>query len=328
MAFGAGGVDTVVDGLGRVVPADQGHRQPVGMGHVVEAEAALDAEPVLVGRPGPALDGGDFAGADPVGHLAADAAIGADAVHLVQVIGQADAPIVEQGGFHEGAGGAGLHAFAAGDAGAHPHGVVEIKDDLGFRAAPGHADDVVHLNLAASADAKGAMDAGVQVDRHGGMAGVRHRGGTGREAAFHDAHLSGPVPEQGTRLVGRVGRRLVGEQHFEHHVAGRYGAFGRGQDGHAFGGHADAACCQHPFALDFDHAGAAVAIGPVAGLRRITKMRNLHALALGYLPDGLVGGRLDLAAVQGKFDFIAHICIQGLVLLTNNIIGEVLQHHF
>ena len=161
MAFGAGGVDAVIDGLGRVLPADQGHRQPVGMGHVVEAEAALDAEPVQVGRPGPALDGGDFAGADPVGHLAADAAIGADAVHLVQVIGQADAPIIEQGGFHEGAGGARLHAFAAGHAGAHPHGVVEIKDDLRFRAAPGHADDVVDLDLAAGADAKGAMDAGV-----------------------------------------------------------------------------------------------------------------------------------------------------------------------
>ena len=53
-----------------------------GMVHVVEAEAALDAEPVLVRRPVAALDRDDAVVLDLVGELAADAAIGTDAMDL------------------------------------------------------------------------------------------------------------------------------------------------------------------------------------------------------------------------------------------------------
>jgi len=50
--------------------------------HVVETEAAFDAEPVLVRGAVAALDRNDAVVLDPVGELAADAAIGADAVDL------------------------------------------------------------------------------------------------------------------------------------------------------------------------------------------------------------------------------------------------------
>ena len=81
MRVGVGRVDIGVV-LRDAVLADQRLGQPVGMVHIVEAEAALDAEPVVVGRPVLALDRDDVVVLDLVGQLAADAAIGADAVDL------------------------------------------------------------------------------------------------------------------------------------------------------------------------------------------------------------------------------------------------------
>ena len=69
---------------------------------------------------------------------------------------------------------------------------------------------------------------------------------------------------------------------------------------------ADAGRREHALALDLDHAGAAVAVGPVAGLGQPAEMRDEGALALGHLPDGLAGLRLDLAAVEGELDGIGH----------------------
>ena len=42
-------------------------------------------------------------------------------------------------------------------------------------AAAGHADHVVDLHFAAGADAEIALDAGVEIDRHRGMAAVGRR---------------------------------------------------------------------------------------------------------------------------------------------------------
>ena len=52
-------------------------------------------------------------------------------------------------------------------------------------------------------------------------------------------------------------------------------------------GLADAGGGQHPLALDLDHAGAAVAVGAVARLGQPAQMRDVDALALRHLPDGL-----------------------------------------
>ncbi len=61
---------------------------------------------------------------------------------------------------------------------------------------------------------------------------------------------------------------------------------------------ADAARRQHALAFDLDHAGAAIAVGAIAGLGRITQMRNLDAFALGDLPDRLAFMRVDLTAIE------------------------------
>src|SRR5207302_608721 len=60
---------------------------------------------------------------------------------------------------------------------------------------------------------------------------------------------------------------------------------------------------QHALAFDLDHAGAAIAVGPVIRLGRIAQMRNFAALAFGDLPDGLAVDGFDLLAVELELDF-------------------------
>ena len=72
--------DLHVGVLGDAVAADQRLGQPVGMVDVVEAEAALDAQPVVVGGPVAAVDVEDLVVLDVHRGLAADAAIGAQRV--------------------------------------------------------------------------------------------------------------------------------------------------------------------------------------------------------------------------------------------------------
>ena len=96
--------------------------------------------------------------------------------------------------------------------------------------------------------------------------------------------------------------RLIGDEQVEHHLARRFGALRHGRDLHAVRGLANAACRQHPLAFDLDHAGAAIAVGAVAGLGRIAQMRDIGAETLGHLPDRLAVQRLDIMAIQGEFD--------------------------
>ena len=274
---------------------------------VVEAEAALDAQPVLVGRPVAAGDVGDLLVTDMVGELAADAAERADAVDLAirRAVALAGRPVDDAQG-EERPGRAGLDALAAGDAGAGAHGVALIEHDVLVMAAAGHADDVVDLDLAAGAHAQIALDAGVELDRHGR---VRPVGGgllAGREAAGLDRHALGPVPQAAAGIVGVGARGLVGDQQFHDHPPGGHRALGGGGDLHAGGGLPDAGGGQHPLALDLDHAGAAIAVGAVAGLGQPAQMRDGDALALRHLPDALARPGLDLAAVEREADGVGH----------------------
>ena len=98
---------------------------------------------------------------------------------------------------------------------------------------------------------------------------------------------------------------LVGDQQLEHHLPRGLGALGCDFHLHAGGRLTDAACGQHALALDFDHADAAIAVRPVAGLGRIAQMRDLDAEALGNLPDGLAVQRLDLFAVEDELHRLA-----------------------
>src|SRR3984885_3658562 len=139
---------------------------------VVETKAAFDAEPVVVGRAIAALGIDDLLILDFIGDLTADAAIRAQRVDLEVWIGDAGLVLIEHHGGHQCAGRASLDAFAAGYAGRLSHRIIEIEDDLGAVAAIGHADDVVDLHLSAGAHAEAALDAGIEIDAHGRMAGV------------------------------------------------------------------------------------------------------------------------------------------------------------
>src|SRR5262249_29111795 len=98
----------------------------------------------------------------------------------------------------------------------------------------------------------------------------------------------------------------IGDQQLEHHPPREFCFFARGFHFHAGGGMADAGGREHPLALDLHHAGAAIAVGPVPGRRPVAEMRDLDALALPHLPDGLPPPRLDFLAIEEEFDRIAH----------------------
>src|SRR6476661_10309285 len=170
-----GRIDQIVGGLGDAVLAHQRLHQPMRMAHVVEAEAALDAEPVLIRRSVAAADLKELVVLDVVGELAADAAIGAYTIDLAIRILRAHVGFIDQRGRHQRTGRAGLHAFAAGDAGRRTHRIVEVEYDLLAVAAAGHADDVIDLHFAAGADTEIALDAGVEIDRHRRMTAVGRR---------------------------------------------------------------------------------------------------------------------------------------------------------
>src|SRR5712692_3929489 len=259
---------------------------------VIKTEAALDAEPVMIGGSIAALGVDDLFVLDLIGDLTADAAERAQRVDLPVGIGDPGLVLIEHHRRHQRAGRTGLHAFAAGDAGRFAHRIVEIEHDLGRVTAIGHADHVIDLDFAAGAHAQAALDAGIEIDAHRRMAGIAMPALGGGETAFGYFDLFGPVPEFRIGIVGRCARGLRRDRAW----AGRF-------DLHADAWRALAGSRQHPLALDFDHAGAAIAVGPVVRLRRIAQMRNFAPLAFCNLPDGLAVDGLDLLAVKLELYF-------------------------
>src|SRR5579863_4135608 len=305
MRVGVGRVDVGVV-LRDAVLADHRLGQPVGMVDIIEAKPALDAEPVEVGRAVLALDRDDAVILDLVGQLTADTAIGTDAVDgTVGRVGK-DAILVDLGCRHQRAGRTGLDAFPASDAGRVAHRVVKIEDDLFVVAARGHADHVVDLHLAAGTDAEIALDAGVELHRHRDMGAVWRRVRASRETALRDIESVRPLPERRVRVVRDLALRLIADQQLEHHLPRELGAVARRVHLHVGGGFADARRRQHPFALDLDHAGAAITVGAVAGLGQPAQMWNFGAEPVCHLPDRLARLSLDLFAVEGELDRIAH----------------------
>jgi hypothetical protein len=63
---------------------------------------------------------------------------------------------------------------------------------------------------------------------------------------------------------------------------------------------ADAGGGQDAFALDFDHAGAAVTVGPVPWLGGVAEVRNQGAEALRDLPERFARKRGNVLAVELK----------------------------
>src|ERR1700722_517391 len=296
------GIDLVVGILLHSRQPYQRLGQAVRVMDVVEAEAAFDAESVVVGRAVAALGIDHLLVLDLIGDLTAHATVRAQRVDLLVRIGDASLVLIEHHRGHQRAGRTGLDAFAAGDTSGFSHRVVEVEYDLGTVIAVRHADDVVHLHLAAGAHAQPALDAGVKIDPHGRMAGVAVPTLSRGKAAFRHLDLFRPMPEFRIRIVRCLACRLIGDQKLHHHLL-------RGDRARAFRLHlhADARRAlagrrQYALALDLDHAGAAIAVRPVVRRGRITQMRNVAALAFGHLPDGLARIGLDLLAVEFELD--------------------------
>ncbi len=286
MRVGIRGID--IDALGQSGLADEGLHQPLRIGNVIESEPAFDAQAVLIGEAVAALNEGDLVVLDLVRDLTADAAIGADrvdfAVHFpAAVLGDG----IDDRFRHQRAGGTGLHAFPAGDAGRLPHRVVEIEHGPRVDAAEGHADHVVDLHFAAGTHAESAIDAGIEIDGHRRVRKVGFQDAVGGEARRLDTLCLGPVPELGHPVGGIFARRLIGKQELHDHATRLHRPLARRLHHHVRRRLADARGGQHALALDLDHASAAVAVGAVARLGQPAEMRNVDSFALGDLPYGL-----------------------------------------
>src|SRR3984957_9693797 len=270
----------------------------MGMMDVIKSKPSLDAEPVVIGRAVAAFGVDDLLVLDLISDLTADAAERAQRVDLPIRIGDPGLVLIEHHRGHQRTGRTSLHAFATGHTGRFPHRVVEIKHDLGVMIAIGHADHIIDLHFAAGAHAQATLDAGIEIDAHRRMAGVPLPAFCGRETAFGDLYLFGPVPEFRIRVVGCLTCGLVGDQKLHHHLL-------RGDRTRAFRLHlhtdawrALAGRREHALAFDLDHAGAAIAVGSIVRRGRITQMRNFAALAFRHLPDGFADTRLDLLTVE------------------------------
>ena len=213
-----------------------GVRQPVRMVDVVEAEAALDAEPVLVRRAVAALDGDDAVVLDLVGELAADAAIRADAVDLAVGRVGVTRPRSSTRLFSISApvGQACTHSPQATQV-RRAHRVVEVEDDLLEWPPRRHADDVVDLDLAAGADAELAVDAGVELHRHRRMAEVVGcpRAAHDGKAAVCDGDPVRPASRRRSSDRGRPRVRAGRSREARRRACARFGALGRGLNLHA-----------------------------------------------------------------------------------------------
>ena len=77
------------------------------------------------------------------------------------------------------------------------------------------------------------------------------------------------------------------------------------------GGRANARRGEHALALDLDHAHAAIAVRPIAGLRRVAEVRQLDVEAARGAEDRLAFADVDLAVVdeEGVGLLIAHISL-------------------
>ena len=188
------------------------------------------------------------------------------------------------------------------------------KSNTGFAVdvAEGHADHVIDLDFTAGAHAEPTVDAGVEIDSHGGMRQVGPQDAVGGEAGGVDALSLGPVPEFGDAVGGVLSRRLVREQKLHDHAARLHGAIGRGLHHHVGCGLADAGRCQSALALDLDHTGAAIAISAIAGFRQPAQMRDVDALALSHLPNGFAGPGAHNLAVDGEEQLVCHDLIVSL----------------
>src|SRR5262249_14713783 len=123
MRPGISRIDLVIGVLGYSVLADQRMMQPVLVMNVIKTETPLHTQPVLIGRSVAPGNVGKLVVLDVIGEQAADPAVGTNAVDLAVSRAGEDVVAVDQSRRHQGAGGTGLHALAACNAGRVAHGI-------------------------------------------------------------------------------------------------------------------------------------------------------------------------------------------------------------
>src|SRR5437660_6671762 len=286
-------VDREIRGLLHPRLADERLRQRVRMVRVIEPVTSLHAQPIVIRRAVLAGDELNLVFGDVIGEQTPDAAEWADAVHLLLDRLQSDAACR-----HQRAGGARLHAFAAGDAGRLAHRVVEIEHRHRPVAAVRIADDVVDLHLAAGAHAARALDAGVEVHRDRRVRNIALWLLASCEPGIADAEALRPLPHLVVERVLLL--RHIREQRLEHHLLRAERARRIGGDFHARGREAAAGGGERALALDLDHAGATVAVGAL--IAAMAQVRNVDAVLACRLDDLLVWPPDHGLAVQLELD--------------------------
>ena len=99
---------------------------------------------------------------------------------------------------------------------------------------------------------------------------------------------------------------LIGEKQLENEIARSLRTVRIGRDLHAGVGFSNAGRGKHALALDLDHAGAAIPIGPVAGQRTMAKVGDVRSAPPGGLPDRFPWKRLNFLTVEQERDALCH----------------------
>ena len=225
------GIDQIVGALGTPSLRIIGCFRRCGLRHVVEAEAALHAQPVLVRRTVLAGDVEQLVVLDVVGELAADAAIRAHAVDRAvgEVLRRADirrrSPASTASARRSGRPARTRRRRRRSTA---PIG--SSKSNTIFSLWPRPAMPITSLTCT-SRQARTHRLHWMQASRLTAIAiwlrsGAGSRSRAGRRLD-RDLHAVGPVPELRGRIVRfRVAVGLIGDQQLEHHLARGLGAVG------------------------------------------------------------------------------------------------------
>ena len=269
---------------------------------VIEPEATLDAQPVLIRRAVASRHVTDLVVLDVIGDLAADPAVRAHAVDPAVDLRMADAcSSTIEDGIRAPVGQAWTHS---------PQATVlppigSSMSNTIFEPTLRYAMPMTSLTCtAAGAHVQIAVDAGVQVHRHRGVAEVGRRARAFREARAAHAHPVRPLPQLGSWCAtARSGWSASSSSMTIFRAVCPADAVTTFMPAAGLRMQ-DAASTRSPSISTMQ--ARQLPSARIAGLGQPAQVRDVSSLTFGHLPDGLAGPRLDLAAVERELDGISH----------------------
>ena len=200
--------------------------------------------------------------------------------------------------FLQGADGAGVDALAAEDAVGLQDVLVEGGSDLGLEAALNRTDGADLLHLTAGSQAAAAQDALVGIAHDGGREGVQGVLDVGAlEAVLIRAQLDGQLLQLAV-LAADAGEALalvVGQDQFQHGLAGRADSGGVGLDDHALGHRHHTGSGQGAGAhVHHTHTAGA----DLVDVLQVAQGGNMDVGLTGSFQDGRTGRNADLHAIN------------------------------